>query len=306
MQKRIILQLLGTTLSFLALGVVIDLSQLISEISNLHLLILIIILISTLLRLLICSMRCLRAFSETDQLDLRLTIEGYLVSSYASLFLPTAIGGDAVRVEFLSQRGNLSRARSAAVVLVERVCGLFGMLFLAIMAILYIPTILENGRAYFRMISLCLLILILLAFFVRNLNPIKTSLNWWADFTTSFKKISSPRKFSELVTWSLFAHFAGLAIPFSVGLMHEGGSLDTALKMSAITPIVWLITMLPISLGGNGLREISFVGIADLIGLNEIIALTAALCITVSNILPSIFGAYSVNRWGRKHLQSLE
>ena len=121
MQKRIILQLLGTTLSFLALGVVIDLSQLISEISNLHLLILIIILISTLLRLLICSMRCLRAFSETDQLDLRLTIEGYLVSSYASLFLPTAIGGDAVRVEFLSQRGNLSRARSAAVVLVERV-----------------------------------------------------------------------------------------------------------------------------------------------------------------------------------------
>ena len=126
MSKRTVIQLFVTFLSFAAIGMVIDLSKFFSEALSLNPIILLILIISTILRLIICSIRCMRTSPDIAELDLRLSMEGYLVSSYASLFLPTAIGGDAVRIEYLSQKGNLSRPKSAALVLVERVCGLRG------------------------------------------------------------------------------------------------------------------------------------------------------------------------------------
>jgi hypothetical protein len=239
-------------------------------------------------------------------LTLWLSVEGYLLSSYCSLFLPTAIGGDTVRIEYIARNGELPRSSAAAVVVWERASGLLALLLFLSVGILLAPILLDQGSllivASFTVSIVATIVLILTSRFGDGVRaPV-----WWATFTETLRGIQNPKKFAELVFWSLFAQFATIVIPFYFGLIMSGGDWNTAILLASITPIIWLITMIPVSLGGNGLREMSYVGIGELVGIDPMISLSAALGITFSNLIASVAGIYTFHQWSGRKSFSLE
>ena len=301
MERKVLFQTLMTLVSFAALAAFVDFSLLFEQIQSFSLEVLAILLVATILRLILGGMRCLRTAPNPNNLGLGICIEGYLLSAFCSLFLPSAIGGDAVRIEHLSQKGGLSRPASSAVVIWERASGLLAMVLFLCAAILVAPTILDGGQMLVgASIALSIGIVVSLAI-VSRLGLEGRAPAWWVSFTGTLREIRNPIQFVELVSWSLLAQAVTIAIPFSIGLLASGGGWDTALLLAAITPIVWLVTMIPISLGGNGLREVSYLGAADLFGIDPIIALSAALALTLSNILAAICGFFAFNNWSKGH-----
>ena len=121
------------------------------------------------------------------------------------------------------------------------------------------------------------------------------------NFSAALQSFQNKALVLELVFWSLLTQFTAIVVPASVGYFSVGGGFELAMQLAAITPVVWLITMLPIALGGNGLREASYVAIAELLGMNTTIALTASLALTISNLLPSLVGIFIFQRFRSSH-----
>ena len=301
MFKKKALQIIGT---LFGLGLVffwVDVSALYAHALQLGWLLFGIVLVATALRLLGGGIRCMRLFQK-GALTLSDSVSGYMLSAYVSLFLPTAIGGDALRVVYLSKRGQVDRATAAAVVIAERAAGLVAMVILLFIALAFLPSsFLEKGFetifAAVAAVTLGIIALIVLS----RVHRFEKSPPWLKNFSTALHSFQNKPLVMELVFWSLLTQFTAIVVPASVGLLSVGGGVETAMQLAAITPVVWLITMLPISLGGNGLREASYVAIAELLGMNTAIALVASLALTISNLLPSLVGVFVFHRFREKN-----
>ena len=124
-------QLLPILVTFLGLGCVflfVDLEEILKHASGLGPGVLVVVVVCSGCCVLGSAARCFRLLGD-ENLTLGDSVKGYLLSSYASLFLPTAIGGDAVRLEFLSVRGGIGRGKAAGAVVAERVSGLISLTF---------------------------------------------------------------------------------------------------------------------------------------------------------------------------------
>jgi len=222
------------------------------------------------------------------------------------LFLPTAIGGDAARIEHVSRHGEIQRSEATAVVVWERASGLLAMVIFLIVGILVVPSLLDEGSLLVGTSIVVSVGIILLLVILSRSGKSGKSPEWWSSFTSTLGGIRNPRKFGELVFWSLIAQASTISIPFIFGLLATGGNLNTALLLATITPIIWLITMLPLSLGGNGLREMSYVGIGELVGIDPVISLSASLGLTFSNLITSVLGIFAFHQWSGRLANSSE
>ena len=242
------------------------------------------------------GVRCFRLLGD-EGLTLGDSVKGYLLSSYASLFLPTAIGGDAVRVEFLSVRGGIGRGKAAGAVVAERVSGLISMMVFLGVALI----VLSDFRWGFSA-ELVLLLFSLFLGIVWGLSKAHTfdrGPQWFREFSSVLHSFNNRGIVIELVLWSMLVQFLAILVPVSVGLLSPNGDVNVALQLAGITPVVWMIIMVPISLGGNGLREVSYVAIAEILGMDKTIALTAGISLTVFNFLPALVGAFLFNSWNK-------
>ncbi|MEO0090444.1 MAG: lysylphosphatidylglycerol synthase transmembrane domain-containing protein [candidate division WOR-3 bacterium] len=195
----------------------------------------------------------------------------YLLKVYfASLFfnniLPTTIGGDVIRIAYTTKEKGLSPAFSA--VFVDRAIGFIGLFFFALIASFFI--FLENKNLYYlwlNALGTSILLLILFILFSEK-------------FYSLFKKIYSKiriLKIGEKIEklhlsiivfknhqLTMFYNFCfSLLIQFFLSLVWYFGSksLNTNPKLLPYflyIPLIGIITMLPITIGGLGIRENSF------------------------------------------------
>ena len=259
-----------------------------------------VVLIATVLRLLGGGFRCMRLF-QNGALTLSDSVSGYMLSAYVSLFLPTAIGGDALRVEYISKRGEVNRSTSAAIVVAERASGLVAMVILLFLAMAFLPSsFLETGYETVVAAVVAVGLGVSALLFISRAHRFEKSPQWLKNFSNTLHSFQNKSVVLELIVWSLLIQSTAIIVPASVGFLSLAGGLEVAVQLAAMTPIVWIITMLPISLGGNGLREASYVAMAELLGMNTTIALTASLALTISNLLPSFVGVFVFNRWQDK------
>jgi glycosyltransferase 2 family protein len=203
-----------------------------------------------------------------NQFDIRQRIGNswryYMIGFFYGKMLPGIVGGDVVRLGLSIQEHRGAKTFLAASIFFERSCGLLVILMIAAVAVLLSPSLLQGEPALLNSISILALVFILIffAFFV--------AVKFIPDrFLTV--NIDRVKKYSTLI--NLLRHFKRmsfkviiliLSLSFLAHAMDISGSyyLAKALYINQplsfffiVMPVVYVVTLLPISLGGLGIRE---------------------------------------------------
>jgi len=223
-----------------------------------------------------------------------------LIGSFFNNFLPTSIGGDVFRAYDASKKGNISLGSSASVILVERFSGVVSAATYAIIALFLGFTTIGHQSIIVPIIIFFVVTLILALLIInpslfrlgkitskfRFMRKIADKLSNFYNTLISFKKykvaLVEVLAFSFLLQFSVILNYwlASIALGIDLNL--------TAFIF--IVPVVAVIAMLPISIGGIGLRENSLVIIMVAMGVNNEKAALCSLLILFMLIIMGVIG----------------
>ncbi|SFM82387.1 Uncharacterized membrane protein YbhN, UPF0104 family [Thermodesulforhabdus norvegica] len=196
-----------------------------------------------------------------------------LSANFFSLFLPGTVTGDVIKLLYLGRRGH-GKAGIAASILLDRVFGLFSLV--VILGLSPVDPVLRSRVPF--MSHLAVVCLSLGALFL-------TLPLWWERV---FRLLSSrfsfyPREFVTLKTTGFFAAFA---VSLSCQVISAGAhyiiSLGLGLGVTPCffvfaVPAVGILTAVPVSLHGIGIREGGFVWALGLVGIEPEKALALSI-----------------------------
>jgi len=227
----------------------------------------------------------------------------YLVGNFFSAFLPTAVGGDVVRVVGLSA-GTDRRADVFASVLVERLLGFFVLLPLGLCAIPFIG----RGQVDWGVIVTVWAIagLFFLIAFIVMLRPVAARLLRILDpLLRPFGRFKVREKiehaYEALVSYKCCwpALVKGFLISAVSRLFWVTGCYMVARAFSIdldfptlllVVPIVELARMIPISISGIGVREATFVALLGQFGVDDTLAFTYSVVVYLVFMLFALIG----------------
>jgi len=206
-----------------------------------------------------------------------LTFIGYFFNN----FLPTSIGGDVVKAYYLSKKTN-KKAGSYASVFVDRVIGLFTMIFMAFTALFFVEEgVVDSTLKYIiYAITLGSMIFIILitnkslaqkfSFLLFLINPIKEKLKKVYEVIHQYQYQKTLMLKSFLISFaSQLLFFASLGV-LALSIGSRIPIKDIFIKM----PIVSMMSLLP-SINGLGLREGSTVVLfGPIIGTDKAFAMS--------------------------------
>jgi glycosyltransferase 2 family protein len=211
--------------------------------------------------------------------EMKISFRNVLALSFAGLFatnfLPTTIGGDVVRLAGIMQMG-YDRAVCLASIAADRLVGMLGMASVAPLGLVSSWGVLFGmGEAQ---------VLGILSFHERLIGFIKRT---FKTFTIWFKKPTSLLK-SILCTFGhMFFTFAALYV------IIEGTGSHVPFRMIAgLYSLVYFVTLLPISINGYGVQELSLTFLfVQVGGLSAGVSLTVAVLLRAMYVVASLPGA---------------
>ena len=215
----------------------------------------------------------------------------YFIGSYFNQALPSSIGGDAVRIHEVGRCGY--RKRSVFIgVLIDRAIGVFGLLVLNLAASLTFVSEFPEWLVQ-------LIYLITASGIVAFLSLILISyLKFFDNFfmLRQLRTIScqAHKLYANLVTLilhtalSIGSHVFSILAVFTIG-RALGMDLDYQLFLIAMPPI-FLLTFVPISLAGWGIREGAMVGLFMLVGADKSQILAVSILYGITLIVSSLPG----------------
>jgi len=236
-----------------------------------------------------------------------------LIGFFFNNFLPTSIGGDVFRTYDAAKKANIPIETSASIIIVERFSGIISASTYAIIALFLGFTAIGN-QSFIIPVIIFFIICIIIAFFI--LNPSMLRLNKLINRIKFLKKVKeklaniyftflSFKKFKWVLVRVLIYSFL---LQFAVILNYflAAKSLGINLNLTAfifIVPVVTIIAMVPISIGGIGIRENTLVFIMTAIGVGSEQAALCALLIFLMLIFIGIIGGiiYSIRPHYIKH-----
>ncbi len=208
-----------------------------------------------------------------------------LIGLFFNNFLPTSIGGDVFRTIDASKKAKIPLSSSASVILVERFSGVVSASVYAVAALFLGFTAIGNQPVIIPIVIFFVIVVIIALIIIKPsifgigkflkrfgfINKIKEKLSSAYNTLMSFKNhkivllkvlvYSFLLQFAVILNWYLAARALGIELSLAAFIF--------------IVPVVSTIAMIPISVGGIGLRENSLVFIMVAMGVvNE----KAALC----------------------------
>ena len=217
--------------------------------------------------------------------SLRLTFAGL----FAANFLPTTIGGDVVRLAGAMRLGIGGSLAAAWSVMVDRLIGMAGM---AIVAPLGLVPVLTNLNKFTN--DSTQLLIIQGGFFGNN----KIVLKIRAMIRKVFASFSFWYHHPRFLIIALFFTFIHMLATFLIVYVLVVGMNDTISfwKIAGLWSLTYFITLIPISINGLGLQEVSFINLFTLFGgLSDSTGLSIALIMRVLMLLASVPGAFFVS-----------
>jgi hypothetical protein len=192
---------------------------------------------------------------------------------FASNFLPTTIGGDVVRLAGAMQMG-FDRAVCLASIAADRLIGMLGMSMTVPLGLIQSWGLLQASLSFS-----------LVAFIQRPLAFIKRT---FSVFAIWFKKPTA-------LLWSLFFTWIHMLCLFgSIYIFVDDLGNHTSFWMIAgLWSLTYFITLIPISINGYGLQELSFTFfMSNVAGLTPAVSLSVAVLLRAYFILSSLPGAF--------------
>ncbi len=211
----------------------------------------------------------------------------YFVGMYFNLFLPTGIGGDVFKAHFLS-RDEGRRLLAAWSVVGDRLFGLITMLIMGAGVVMVEPDLLPEPFIIFLSISALIILcgLVGFPFFHRGLIRLWPRLSRYVS--DILKLWQRPRRMLVILALSFCLQALGMG---AVALLGAGIGIQIPLAFYFATlPMVALITMIPISFSGIGVREGAFVYFLGLKGIAPESAFSLGLLFFSVQVAISVVG----------------
>jgi glycosyltransferase 2 family protein len=237
----------------------------------------------------------------------RTLLSHYLAGQFVGNFLPSTIGGDVLRVTRLSAT-NGERPGTFASVVLERLTGWLVLPLLILAAMAINPTLADLGAASavafaLAISTLVLLVAVLVAVTSPRIGGRLAGSGGWRRFAGAVhlglaRLREHPAAAAGVLATGLAyqlvlvlaAYFAALALGLDVG--------PTAIL--AFMPAVAIAQVMPISLGGLGVREGAFVLFLHPLGVSTEQAITLGLLVYGLNLTVSLLGAPAFAAGGRR------
>lgn len=226
-----------------------------------------------------------------------------LIGQFFNNFLPTSIGGDVFRTYDASKKAKIPLSVSASVIVVERFSGVVSATVYAVTALFLGFTAIGNQSVIIPIV-IFFVITVILAFLIINpsvfrlgkfkfMRKMREKLSNVYNTLVSFKKYKVVLlkvlvygfllQFAVILNWYLAARALGINLTLTAFIF--------------ILPVVSTIAMIPISIGGIGLRENSLVFIMVAMGVaNEKAALCSLLIFSMLIIVGAVGGIIYVVR----------
>jgi len=220
-------------------------------------------------------------------------VQSYFKGTFFNQVLPSSIGGDAVRIIDLSRKG-YEKKDAFYGVFVDRVVGLVGLLVLNLIAsIIFYGTFEQDFSQLIIAIALSGIVGFSLLFQLHRLTFLAKykGLNLFVRLANRLNSLYASRLLLvKHISISVVVHF------FSVLTMY-GLSLSLSLDLSFQTlliavPPVFLLTIVPVSLAGWGVREGAMIGIFMLVGADQTKVLAMSILYGLLLILSALPGSY--------------
>ncbi|KPL18708.1 MAG: hypothetical protein AMJ92_06885 [candidate division Zixibacteria bacterium SM23_81] len=265
-----------------------------------------IVLISWRWKLLLMSQQAALPFGQVLSL--------YFIGFFFNNFLPTSIGGDIYRALGAGQNSG-KRAISAASVLVER---LLGMLAVAALAILAVTLVVHQvADAYIRALALgfgAVIVLLLILFFNRRtlkfLELLARKVSLWGLGQKLLRLYQALALYQRQKGVLILVFLISIAYQLMIVIFSYlvGFSLDLGISLRYFmlcVPVTVIISLVPISINGVGVRETGYVFLLSKIGHSGSEALTLSLLIYGLSLLASLVGGIFYLLKGAKSLGRL-
>ncbi len=227
----------------------------------------------------------------------------YFIGAFFNMFLPTVVGGDIARAYYL-YRDSGGRAETMSSVIVERALGLYAMMLLAVYALIHgylagLPAF-DSGIVRLIFIAFGSGLIVSLLFFSQRLEHLilavvpgkatvilKPAMNL-VRHVGSYRK--APGLLVQALVLSLVFQFVGIISTYI--LSRSLGETTPFIYFLLFLPVVWLISMVPVSINGLGIRESAYVVLFSMAGMSKEAALAMGLLWFGQTLIIGIAGAF--------------
>jgi glycosyltransferase 2 family protein len=231
--------------------------------------------------------------------------ETYLIALLLGQVLPTAVGGDAVRAVDLARRTG-ARAEAVSSVVVDRVVGLAALGALAAGGALAGGSGIGRGTA----IALGLLVVAATAVaavalfaerlqpLLRRLAPLAARVRAETALRSLYRALHAYRAHPATLAWVFALGAVAQALrAVSIGFLATGMGLDLSYAtLLVLCPVLFLVTVVPASLNGIGLREATFVVVLGGAGVSREDAFALGLAYFAVGVIVGALGGVALLR----------
>jgi glycosyltransferase 2 family protein len=225
----------------------------------------------------------------------------FLIGSFFNNLLPTSFGGDIYRSVDIANKAKVSIGKSASVLVMDRFSGVITSSVYAIIALLLgFRTV---GRtSYVIPVIVFFAVCVVILFFLLNpsflgLNKLVKKIKFLSKIREKLREVyhtfQSFKKFKLALVLALLCSFA-LQFGFIANCYLAARALGIDLSFASfvfLVPIVATIAMLPLSIGGTGIRENSQVFLMVALGASSVKSTVTSLLLFAMIIMVGIIGA---------------
>ena len=191
----------------------------------------------------------------------------YLLGMYYNLFLPGGIGGDGYKIYLLNKRYEVRLKRVFWAVMVDRVNGVVALFCIAVVLFCFIPEMGSFAAFTWLLVPLAIVVSYLaIRYFFRYLLSV-----FWSTYMLS-----------------LLVQFLQVLSAWLI-LLALGGTGDPVAYLFVFL-ISSLVAVLPITIGGIGSREFTFMLGAQWLGLDPALSIALSLLFYLLNAFMSFWG----------------
>jgi hypothetical protein len=207
----------------------------------------------------------------------------YFIGMLYSLVLPGQLAGEAVKAARLGARGPGLGQASASVV-IDRLTSLVGLGVVSGVGL----WLSGHGGQTFRTIGWAIGLLTLV--FAATLFVIRVpAVNRWAEYSVDRGQVITTIVLAVVLQLGNVAIVSAIAAALNVPVAFA--------DMAWVVGVVSMLTLVPISFGGVGVREAGFVGVLALIGIPAAQALSVSLICSLIVVIGALVGLVVELRW---------
>lgn len=299
---KLIIKIIITVVLIIYVAMQIDLQDIKTRLINVDGQYLVYALIASFATGLFHALRWNRIIATDDKpLSLKDAVNLVFIGYFFSQMLPSSIGGDAMRV-WRSHKMGLAMNHAIISVLVDRFLSLLGVVALILIFSVYFYNNINNATVLNLLILFCIssiIISILLVFadrFPQRFLPAKIG-GFIQKLARCIRHIFRPAVFLYLLALSAIVH---ILVSFIVYLSAEAFHIPLSIPDAILLiPPVIMITTIPVSIGGWGIREtamIFFLGLASVSSSDALLlSVTLGLIFIVTSIPGGIIWALTGN-----------